>query len=422
MVAMLALGCSNNSNEQGEPVAVDFGDGDTTINLQGLSIQQTETGGTTITADVVSNLTADGVYTFQATIESAGVFEAVLHNDADISHSMKMNDQEVKIEFLRPTWERSESIGFISAEVMNQWLQVRIDDGSANCAELPARFQDMPLQYATTSILGYLASAHGVAVDLARMQQVLCAIGADEPESNGLGYPVGLAGWDALRHGEYLPTRLATEQSPAAASNFRSVEEKNNCPREIKETTVTGTYESNTIGNATTNINVSCNEASASVDSNCCVDEELQTKNSGTLRTAAVLAHRTCSGVTDASGAATQYADFRFAANAQICPTAVNSCWGNGVRDRTTSYNCEFSGFNKQTELPFDPKIGDSLERLRSSISAWDYLQFTVKACYAPGADEDTIYSHITSVDSNRPAALLCRPEDLQECFCGINF
>lgn len=419
MAAISTLGCGSNSSDPapGEEVIVSFGDGEATIYLRNVTVQQGETGNTTITAEVISDL--PDVYTFQADLQSSGAFNAVLHNGIDISHAVRMDSQELAIEFMRPTWERSETLAFLDANAMNTWLQERISSGAASCEGLPLIFQDLPLQYVSKAILSYMATSRDVAFDLTKLQQVMCAQAADSDETNGLDYPKGLAGWEALRNGLYLPPKLSEElptlEELAAA---KSMEEKNNCARELKEANIVGTYATQVVGTTPTNLSVSCGDAYLDVDANCCIDEELIPNQFGNLRKATAAVHPFCTGVTGSAGA-TRYAEFRFAAHANICPSADNSCWGNGVRDTAAAFNCSFSGVG-EAPASFASIIGGGSMQ-QSGVAGWNYMQFAVRACYAQGTSQDTIYMHQTSVDTNRPSNLICGWEDGQmiNCYCA---
>lgn len=406
----LAIGmvsaCSG-GNGRGEPVNVSFDSGAATIYLRGMNVQQPASGPITINAEVDSEL--PDVYSLEATIDSPQDFAITLHSQAGVSHTVRLSQQALDIEFVRPTWVRSESLGFDSAELMGQWLGDRTQSGAASCVGLPERFQDLPLQYALDAVMDHLVANHGVALDLERKQQILCAQAADVPDGSGVDNPRGYDAWVALREGDLLGARPA---APASGSRF-----KNTCPTHVSA--IDDTAPVNGTPGDTGNIQISCTGSTMDIDATCCADDDLGYSDYSLLTSGSADTHPFCTGVL-VDGQQTRYAEFRFHGQASVCPespASASTCAHNGNIDTVTPYSCSFSGFQNNSGYTFDNPIGAPPET-GDGVAAWTFMRFAVRTCYVPGADQDTIVCHNRSVDTRKPATAICDEDHLADCYC----
>jgi hypothetical protein len=414
--AILAAGCNaSTGSDLGDPVSVQFGDGDTTIHLRDVVITQATNGATLVSAQMDSEL--PDVYSLQAEFQSNGSLSVLLHNGAEISHQITLSSKDLMVEFMRPSWERTESIGFSDAVKMSSWMQGHVDAGTADCGQVSKPFQDMPLQYAALAIMDYLVVNHQVAIDQTRLSRIMCAQAADEAGTDTvrLDYPRAYAGWDALKNGAYLPPSLIDElpayQEPAMVT-------KNNCPREIKSVSVASTYTDQTYNYVPTNLALSCDDAVLEVDAQCCVDEDLIPSARGTMRQISTPSSSFCYGVNSSSGAATNFAFFDFAANANVCPSAGNSCWGNGSADTTKPFNCTLTGFDSASSATMKSSFGGDSVRA-SGVAGWNYLHFSALLCFEHGDTVDTIYKQAVTVDTNKPSGTICGADNTVDCYCA---
>ncbi len=413
--ALLVLGmfggCGNGSDST-ERVAVSFGDGTVEISLQSISIEQTATG-TSIRAEVISDLPE--AFTFEGMVESSGVFNVSLHNGAELSQSIRMDATELEMEFMRPTWLRTDSMAFEDATAMSQWLQFHRDEGTASCAGVPDRYRDLPLYFATKAILEHLVSNHDVAIDTTRMEEILCAQTANQPNESHTFAP-GIAGWEALVNGEYIYADLPMEV-PLTQDALST--EKNTCAREEIDLTLDAEYETTSLYVRPTTMDITCNDAVLELNANCCVDEELKTNTHGRLRKYALPAQSQCHNVFTPSGrSGGALARFRFTGHASACPKSLgtDSCWA-GRNDEVTPFSCEITGYDDATGN-FDPII-TSTPTMSNGVAAWAYMMFDVKICYEKGDDLDVIRYHDRRVDLNRSPAAICGPGAEENCFCG---
>lgn len=405
LAVLLAAGC-NNGQDAGEPVALQFGDAVVDISLRNVQVQTLADGTQSITAEMVSEL--PDIYTVEVALQGPDAFHVRLAG-GEISHTIDLTASGMNIEFLRPTWERAETVSFADAATMNEWLAGQAE----SCAGMPVRFQDLPLQYASEAILSHLATSRNLQIDVTRVQSVLCTRAASDPEGSAVVHPRGIDGWNALRDGNYLPAELPVELT--AATNT----EKNDCARSTAAVSVAAGYDTSAQGNIATNLSMSCTDAVLDVNANCCVDEGLGANSAAYLRKMSYATHPYCRNVYNSTGGTTSMVMFTFTGQAKACPTLGDSCWPNGVRDTATSFACDLGNYNDATGQLVNHFGGSTLRE--SGVAANAYTNVRTINCVQVGTDgTDTVYSQMNTVDNLRPNAMICRDGNENSCYCSL--
>ncbi len=403
LMVLLVGGCSSDKDVQ--RLVVPFGDASVEIELHNLQVA-TADGTTTVTGEMRSELSDS--YAIEAIIRSPREVDFRLDNGAELSHTIALTDRGFEIEFIRPIWERSHRVNFETPALMGEWLQARVESGEANCSGMPVRMQDMPLQYISESILEHLVSSQGVEIDMAYQHQMLCSLAAFLEVSEA-EFPVGVAGWNALRDGQYLPTNFRAPEGASARG------EKNNCARATAEGKITADFTTTEQMIYTPNIDVECNPAMLEVDCACCVDESLEPAKATTLQKLSIPSHPMCTGDS-------KYAQFYFFGKSTVCPSASNSCWPNGVRDLAAPFECTIRNFINADGNPGETYLGgDAISQ--SGTSAAAYLRFMDRNCIEDaGNGLDQVLINIRSVDTFHDAAEICRYDMVggdANCLCG---